>query len=399
MAAIAKVEEDHRYRVLLAALGFLVFAAWYEISVVFSSLRSLTESGRAKAPQGPRLAGAASRRLEEAVSRLARNVIVYPASAPFFGYGISVRNWNFVIDAATPVSGCEAIPFAVSDLLAKMRERLTELDGLCPLGVILEDRVMVSGTDVNRVPKYVRDRVIDSRTGAVAPAIDSEFVDRLWADPDEYVRPYMTCSVVGWGGNLVLTAFIRVRYCNGQLSIEVNYSVLTPIDERYRSVDAFDAPRNIRHRVLVALTSATLLPGQILMSPIWTCVDFIRASRFAGHSRLGSQDGKDFWFNYGSGFSLREQAINFDYQKFFQRLDSDLYAKAVEQKLLEAIKTFLADHNVDASAFESQSATVINHGVFVTGDATLSAQSIAAGANARSTMLSTKAKPDRRNPA
>ncbi|MDY7087136.1 MAG: hypothetical protein SYR96_18725, partial [Actinomycetota bacterium] len=146
-------------------------------------------------------------------------------------------------------------------------------------------------------------------------------------------------------------------------------------------------------------TSVALLPGQILMSPIWTCVDFVRASRVAGHSRLRSEDGKDFWFNYGPGVSLREQAINFDYKKFFQRLDSDLYAKAVEQKLLESIKTFLADHNVDASAFESQSTTVVNHGVFVTGDATLSAQSIAAGANARSTVFSVKAKPERRNPA
>ncbi|MDY7087854.1 MAG: hypothetical protein SYR96_22450, partial [Actinomycetota bacterium] len=300
VAAIAKAE-DHRYWVLSATSGFLTLAAWYEISVVFSALRSLTESGSAKAPRGPRLVGRARGQLEATVSRLARNVTVYPASAPFFGYGISVRNWSVVVDAATPASGCEAIPFTVSDLLGRMRERLAELEGLCPLGVILEDRVMVSGTDLNRVPKYVRDRIIDSGTGAVAPAIDSEFVSRLWEDPDEYVRPYITCSIVGWGGNLVLTAFIRVRYRNGQLSIEVNYSVLTPIDERYRSVDAFDAPRNIRHRVLVALTSVALLPGQILMSPIWTCVDFVRASRVAGHSRLRSEDGKDFWFNYGPG--------------------------------------------------------------------------------------------------
>jgi hypothetical protein len=375
--------DGRRGFISLVALGVTLLVACYETCTLFSALNKLTRSTSGESAPGFASTDRVEKRLTEVAPWFTGNVTVFPASTPFFGYGITVRNWSVVINAATPAAGHEVEPFTVVELRERIARALAELGDLSPLGLEMKDRIMVSGSDISRVRKPVRDQILDTDTGMVVPLVDQGFIDELWENPDEYVRPYLTCSVTGWGGNLVLTAFIRLRCCNGLLSIEVNYSVLTPIDNRFHVVDALATPGNFWPRASIALGCMTAVPLRVLMSPVWSLVDLSRMLRGDHREKGNPRSQRDFWFDYGPGFSLREQAITFNYQKFFQRLDRELYAKAIERRLLDATEDFLTDHKVDVAAFHTQSVSGINHGVFVTGDATLSAQSIAVGNNAR----------------
>lgn len=89
--------------------------------------------------------------------------------------------------------------------------------------------------------------------------------------------------------------------------------------------------------------------------------------------------------------SPREAAADPRDQRYFQELDTSLYAKVVERQILQAITDFLTDHGIDTSEFTERQTTILNHGIYVTGGS-LNVQSMAVGKRARATSGMSNAK-------
>ena len=90
-------------------------------------------------------------------------------------------------------------------------------------------------------------------------------------------------------------------------------------------------------------------------------------------------------YDYGALAGVREVAQSNRYRRYFQFADRDMYGKILDREIFDAVRLFLAEHDVDTSDFEERQFAVLNYGVMVTGGR-LQADSLAVGAQARSTV-------------
>lgn len=188
----------------------------------------------------------------------------------------------------------------------------------------------------------------------------------------------------------MLTTFLRFVVTRNNLFVELSHSLLTPILAVYQDVDRLlPAPtfgqllrmagRSIVHipvGVFTALRSVYLA----MLAPL---------SRSLRQARQRREITSALRFNYGATTSPRELVSDPRYQRYFQQLDKELYAKVVEKRLLQAITTFLEAKGVDTSELVERQTTILNQGVYVTGG-TVTAESIAAGTGARAKAAMTK---------
>ena len=82
---------------------------------------------------------------------------------------------------------------------------------------------------------------------------------------------------------------------------------------------------------------------------------------------------------------VREVAQSNRYRRYFQFADRDMYGKILDQEIFDAVRIFLAEHEIDTSDFEERQLAVLNYGVLVTGGR-LEADSLAVGAQAQSSV-------------
>ena len=74
------------------------------------------------------------------------------------------------------------------------------------------------------------------------------------------------------------------------------------------------------------------------------------------------------------------------FHHFFQESDAEKYAKIVERRLLETVREFLEEHNVDTAEFREREASVLNIGIANTGGGSVvnsGAQSFGPGSKAQ----------------
>lgn len=167
------------------------------------------------------------------------------------------------------------------------------------------------------------------------------------------------------------------------LFVELSHSLLTPVLDVYQEVDRLLPQPTLRQlsrivgrclrQLPMALVRAPLALGRAAVSPL---------SRQLRQARQRREISSALRFNYGATSSPREWAADPLYQRYFQQLDKDLYAKVVEKRILQAIIEFLEEKGIDTSELIERQTTILNQGVYVTGG-TVNAQNIAAGTGAK----------------
>mgnify|MGYP003339332173 CR=1 FL=1 len=92
----------------------------------------------------------------------------------------------------------------------------------------------------------------------------------------------------------------------------------------------------------------------------------------------------NYAFNYGAITSLRER-VSYDnaYNRYFQKLDKEMYLKSIERRIIDGLSKFLDSKNIDTSDFKEAKSTILNNGVIVSGGS-LQAQSLTVGERAKS---------------
>jgi len=329
--------------------------------------RDVFDPAKAPPPAGRR----AAQRLVAIGDQDRGNLTVFAGYAPFAGYGTTIDSWSFSLNLAKAEDGKTVVPFSgqeLHDFVAGTVRRI----GLP--GVVVEDRLFVSGLDL-----------LHGFEPSVQRAILPDELAKLRGDPKSRARPYLAVRVGGWSGELVVTTFLRFALLPQKdlLFVEANHSLLPPVRQRYQAMDRLLGKPTARQVIRIAGESlARVVPAAFGALFRIIAVPQAALTRSAKSRREARAISQDRTFNYGATMSLREEAADKRYHRYFQQLDKEMYTKLVERCVMDALTEFMKAHNIDTSDLAQQQTVIMNHGIYVTGQGRVHAQSVAAGPNA-----------------
>lgn len=325
-----------------------------------------------KAPVPPRNSYAYRQLNRIAAAGATGNVSIYSRFPPFVGYGGVTKSWSFAVDVTQAKRGGYPRQFSVQQIYDRVNAGLSELD--LP-GMTVTDRVFVNGRDISDDRRFLPDP-----NKAPSTSISTEVMRQLIAAPEERARPYLTISITGWQGDLAVTIFIRFVLSRSDLFVEAAHTVVPPVRAEFKDIDVLDA--DMQPGEFFGLLAGGLISTipRLLGSVPGILREFNADTRREDKRRQVKEAG-----DYGALLSIREAAADSGWQRYFQQLDDARYEKVIQQRIFRSMVEFLEEHDIDTSSLVARSETLINNGVMVTGRGTLTAQSLAAGANAQAT--------------
>jgi hypothetical protein len=271
-----------------------------------------------------------------------------------------------------------AVPLLVE--IGDLYQRVGDEIGVLNLErVTVEDKVYVNGQDIRGDQRFLTNPLARPRV-----KVDPGVITTAMQQGSHQVRHYRCIRVVDWSGELVLSIFLRFSKLSHNLFVEASYFLLTPVKEKYHSVDTMAAKPSFRKFaeffVYSALVSIFLL--------IWAAFKVLtKLQHSLTHWSQKREERKTILenpsFDYGATFSIRQWASSESYRRYFQMLDKEMYLKVLEKNILDSILSFLEERNVDVSDLKQRQTTILNNGVMISGGS-LSADSLAVGQGARS---------------
>jgi hypothetical protein len=365
--------------VLRSAIVFLLLLAAAWVTVCIERYANSHGAARGLRPETfspdkvptPAPGSYAGRQLERiAAAGTTGNLTLYSKFPPFVGYGGVSTSWSFAVDVTQPRRGALPKPFSVHEVYDCVKARLSELD--LP-GMEVTERVFVNGRDIRDDRRFLP----DPRTAPVT-SISTGLVRELMAKPEERARPYLTISMTGWQGDLVVTTFIRFLLSRSDLFVEAAHTVVPPLRAEFKAIDEQDPEMQPgEFFTLIGGGLISMIPR--LFGSVSGIVHELGSDGRRERKRRRVEEAGD----YGALLSVREAAAASTWQRYFQVLDDARYVKVIEQRIFRSLVEFLDEHDIDTSSLVARSEMLVNNGVMVTGGGTVNAQAVAAGANAQ----------------
>ncbi|MFQ6198647.1 hypothetical protein [Streptomyces sp. NPDC000405] len=298
------------------------------------------------------------------------NVSVFSGYEPFFGYGNLLGTWSFTVAVDRPGEGFDAVlPFTVKELTAAVTRAVESL-GLP--GVDISERVFVNGADLAQgLGPALRWLLLPDLKSRPRASLAPDAVEQLREDGSGRVRPYLVTTVSGWEGDLVTTNTVRFSLSPAKdlLFVEGGAWLLPPVHRRYHLVDhLLDRPTSRQLGILVK-SSFNAVPARLVTSLFGVLAMPSAALTGSRKDREQLRQIDRNAFDYGAQFSLR-QAVNDPYfQRYFQKIDQQMYTKVVEHRTMDALVDFLKDHDIDVSELRKRQSVIYNGGIFTSGNA------------------------------
>jgi hypothetical protein len=320
-------------------------------------------------------------RIRDIEQAQAGNVTVYSGFTPFVGVGYEHGAWSFAVNVAQGRAGIAGgppgvpRPFTIAELYDHVAARIS---ALAIPGLEMEDRLYVDGRRVGSDERFVPHLL-----GRPLCDVDPMFVREQFGSDGETARHYKVLRIVGWGGELVLSMYLRFLRVDRGLFVEVSTFLLPPLDEACHAVDRVLPAPGWRENLRLLWESVKATPLLWVSAP-FHLLEHLGAPlrRWSLARQTRRQLRADPLFDRGAMPSVRDLEKSKSYRQYFQKLDREMYHKFTEGQLLDAIVEFLDDHDIDTSELKQRGATVLNNGVMVTGG-TLQSGSVAAGSKAR----------------
>ncbi|MEG3627278.1 hypothetical protein [Streptomyces poriticola] len=354
-------------------------------------------------PSHPQLtAGLAHKIDHEQASR--GGLVFYGGYRPFVGAGVPLREWSNAQlllgapktrimarkseDGSPPdldtIERRKMVPFTVREISGEIAARMA---------ADLRDEARVDerieGLTVEQRRYTTAIRTNDRSTGAGWSGLPGE--DDLpgihWREDYDAAREYLCVRVGSWNEELVTSIFVGFDIKGNTLHTEFYTYVLKPLVEDFHLVDQL--PRTISWRLavrvawdmlttllrwsaLLLLLPLCLIPSRFL--PAWA-VRWVKPWQ-AGRARNAAvevlltdqaKDSSEFrlgryvnpWLDCGARASVREMATSETHHHFFQHCDATKYTEIIERRLLQNIRMFLADHDVDLAEHDRAQTNIL----------------------------------------
>ena len=324
--------------------------------------------------------------LPKALEHLAHpqgNLVVYSGYSPFVGAGTPYSSWSFVTDikrgrrvADGPPS--TPIDFQASELWQVVSASLTKL-GLH--GLSIEDRIYINGQDVRDDARFFDDVTRRPRRSVNPSTMD----ELMFANVPQAARHYRCIRVVDWKGELAVSLFLRISKTSTSLFVEASSSILTPIDDMYRLLEATYTHKTFLQVLIHAITSTLTVIPYVLWAPFNVAARIIRpVIDLFRHLIQDWLIGERQAYDFGATRSARELASQFSkYRRFSIQRDSDMLVKTLERCVLDAVVDFLERQRIDTTGIRERETAILNSGVIISGG-TIKAESLAIGRGAMS---------------
>ncbi|NRQ30801.1 FHA domain-containing protein [Nonomuraea sp. NN258] len=333
---------------------------------------------RAPSPMGPET----RRGIERLVRAQRGNVVVFTDYLPFAGSGYAHDRWSFAFDITKAAKKDRPpLPFHSDDVHGYLAAEISAT-GLPNLR--LGERLFINGVDVNNAPQLLPEPLAPPVSTA-----DPELVRAVSRAPESSARAYLSVEVLGWGGQLMVTVFIRAVRLRRSLFLEGSTFVLPPLRPEYFAVDRVSPDVRTGLAVAVSLGAARAVP-LLLTAPRRVAA---RWARTAARRRQAREDRAVILsrglYDYGAGLSVRELAMGDDMRRFFIARDAEMFDKVVHEAIFKGVSRFLADHNIDTGEAADRLTQIINNKTIRIGSVSGQGHNIG-GSNNRSTVTNTK---------
>jgi hypothetical protein len=320
------------------------------------------------------------KRLADIERAQATNVTVYSGYAPFAGSGVDIGAWSFGVDLEKGKPELEGRRTPKPVDLAVLRERvLTAVLATGIPGLSIRDVLHVDGDKADTVP--VQPHGGHTRpVGYVDPALVATYADT----DSPACRHYHRIQITTWGGEMVLSAFLRFRILRGRLYAEANYCFLPPVDHSWHKVDRLRTTPAVEQAARLAGRAVLEAPGALigavprLLAEAWRV--WVKQPLEEWVTKAAFRDG--VVVDYGTLLTVRERGASGAYWRHFQKLDREMYVKLLEPAIFDTVVAVLDESDVDTSDLVERQNTILNQGILMTGGS-LRAESLAVGREAR----------------
>lgn len=316
-----------------------------------------------------------------------QNLIVYGGYAPFVGSGYWLGGWSFSVNFERTKEelshAAKAQPFETRSLLLYVRQRLDRLrnNNLRYREVLFAD---------GRLLRENGSRLMHE--GRPRRRISADDIEQLSDSAAAGTRSYLCIHIADWGGELVISIYLRCKKHESGLFVEASYYVLPPPKRNFFKIDEEDLELRPGAILRLAVETCVATPFVIALAAMQIPARLIAPlSHWLERRRIRKAIRCNPRFNFGAFTSIRELGMEDYFRVYFQRLDRDRHVKTVEQCAIDAIIEFLDAHDIDTSDLRDRRSAVLNNGVIVSGG-DFNAQNVAVGAHARAAMAGIGAK-------
>ena len=363
--------------------GCVWFVKWRKEETL-ARLFSQASFNRASAVKS--FGGKLSPKLAAALPREDQNLIVYRGFMPFVGAGLDLGGWSFVtfVDKAKVKGAAETVrTFTVPELYAALD---AGLKGLQLPSLRCRDYFFVRGLDIKGDPEILGDLANRPRQ-----MISAEMGALYIEEQDTHVRSYKCIQVIDWGGEVIISYYLRCSVQGTSLFVEMKRYLLPPLTDDHRRVDRL-RPDRFGLRAGQFAVSLVVGPVVALVSPfvIFASLQeaiagaFYSDERLAQRRRQAAQD--DPTYDYGATTTLRASFAQNTFLHYFQKADADFDNKLIERKILDEIECFLDARGIDTTDIRERQTTILNSGILVQGG-DVRAESLAVGQGAQASKV------------
>ena len=291
-------------------------------------------------------------------------------------------------DDESEVEEPPVIPFTVADISEYVAQRLeSELRDDAPYGEQIENLVVERRRYSRAGSLPIKKRLFWRWRGVLLLSPDSlEEIEsfQLIEDREKYnaAREYLCIRVGAWDQEVVTSIFVAFDVRGNTLYSEFYPHVMPPVQASFHLVDRL--PQRLRAGMLLrmAIDIPLGLPRKIYQATrgaIRRGWAKLRALGRASVDFVGLVDGSDFQLgrysidlvDTGARASLRELAASAGYHHFFQQSDRDKYVQVVQRRLLEVVRDFLIEHNIDVFDHDQRGTTILDKSTRNYGAATI----------------------------
>jgi hypothetical protein len=311
-----------------------------------------------------------------------KNVVYYSGYSPFVGCGYEVGGWSFVIDidkGKTELGHTETPkPFQEDELYFNVSRELLQLK---IENLTIDNKIYFNGKEL-RSNKDILPNILSHPVTEVS----SEYTKKAMNSGVENARFYKMIQVTGWEGDLVLSAFLRLKKGEKTLFVENNYFLLPPIHDQYRSVDRIKKQFSLQFflSIVVGMFFMAIYEGLKSIMYVNKEVASGLGSIFgtSPEAKLKKEVKISPDYDYGANSSIREMVCQPNYLQHFQKLDKERYLKTIDKRIFDGIADFLDSKNISTKEFKERESNVLNNGIIVQSGGVFTGQNVATGLGA-----------------